>query len=314
MSNVTIAGGTSNLPVANSIDGSADYIPIYTASAAATQAINRNTYLGLSSAPVGLTDSQTLTNKILTSPTINGATLSGTLSGTYTIGGTPTFPSSVVTLTGSQTLTNKVLTSPTINSPTITNASITTDSVNGFTTSNSGTVYGVSVTTGQISGASSVLPAALATGIQTTKFSNPYKFLAYLSANTGSVAANVPTNVGFDTVLFDTGSNFTTGASAKFTAPVAGFYKFDTTVKIVPVANDYFVVYLYKNGSAYAQLFTANSPNTNALSVMGGLTMQLAANDYIQIIFEHFVAGNDVFAGGTAPYQSLFGGFLVSAT
>lgn len=127
---------------------------IYVINSGAQYRSTINNELGITGTPVGTTDSQTLTNKVLTSPTINGATLSGTLSGTYTLGGTPTFPASVVTLTGSQTLTNKVLTSPTISSPTITNASITQDSVVGFTTANSGTVYGVSVTGGTISGAS----------------------------------------------------------------------------------------------------------------------------------------------------------------
>jgi hypothetical protein len=57
------------------------------------------------------TDStQTLTNKTLTNPV-----LSGNVSGTYTIGGTPTFPSTVVSTTGTQTLTNKTMTTPTIN-------------------------------------------------------------------------------------------------------------------------------------------------------------------------------------------------------
>lgn len=58
---------------------------------------------------VGKATTDTLTNKTLTAPV-----LSGTVTGTYTLGGTPTFPSSVVTLTGSQTLTNKTLTSPII--------------------------------------------------------------------------------------------------------------------------------------------------------------------------------------------------------
>lgn len=58
---------------------------------------------------VGRATTDTLTNKTLTAPVF-----SGTITGTYTLGGTPTFPSSVVTLTGTQTLTNKTLTAPLI--------------------------------------------------------------------------------------------------------------------------------------------------------------------------------------------------------
>lgn len=108
----------SALPAASTIDGTNDVLPIV--QSAVTNKITRNTLLGITGNPVGDSDSQVLTNKTLTTPTINGATLSGTLSGTYTIGGTPTFPSSVVTLTGSQILTNKTLTAPTITSPSVT--------------------------------------------------------------------------------------------------------------------------------------------------------------------------------------------------
>lgn len=162
MTNITI----NSLPTALTIDGASDFLPIYTASALATQKITRNVFLGLASAPVGLTDSQTLTNKTLTSPTISGPTLSGTVIGTYTIGGTPTFPTSVVQLTTVQTLTNKTLTSPTISAPTITNATISADAITGFTTSSNGTVYGVSITGGVIASAAlanSVNTAALQT-------------------------------------------------------------------------------------------------------------------------------------------------------
>lgn len=143
----------SDYTAAGSIDAVNDYLLIEPSGNTVYNKINRNTLLGLSSTPVGLTDSQTLTNKTLTAPTISSPVLSGTITGTYTIGGTPTFPSSVVTLTGSQTLTNKTLTSPTINTPTITNASITADTLSGFTTSNNGTVYGISVTGGTIGSA-----------------------------------------------------------------------------------------------------------------------------------------------------------------
>lgn len=59
-----------------------------------------------------LTGTETFTNKTITAPV-----LGGTITGTYTIGGTPTFPSSVVTLTGTQTLTNKSLTAPSLGTP-----------------------------------------------------------------------------------------------------------------------------------------------------------------------------------------------------
>lgn len=159
----------TQLPAAASIDGSQDVFPIVTANINTTQKITRNTFLSISSQPVGLTDSQTLTNKALTSPSISSPALSGTVTGTYTLGGTPTFPSSVVTLTGNQTLTNKTLTSPTINTPSITNATITADTLSGFTTSNNGTVYGISVTGGAITsssaiGSATVLPNALVAG------------------------------------------------------------------------------------------------------------------------------------------------------
>lgn len=139
-------------PNASTIDAVNDELVIWTNSLSAVQNINRNTLLNLASQPVGLTDSQTLTNKTLTSPTVSSPTFSGTLAGTYTIGGTPTFPASVTQNTVSQTLTNKTLTSPTITSPTITNATISADTLTGYTVSNTGTIYGIPVTTGTISG------------------------------------------------------------------------------------------------------------------------------------------------------------------
>jgi len=107
---------------------------------------------GTTGALVGTTQTQTLTNKTLTTPIINGATLSGTItnggtisggtvsgatisggsiSGTVTNGGTISGGTvnattlqqggvQAVTTTGTQTLTNKTLTAPAIVSPTIT--------------------------------------------------------------------------------------------------------------------------------------------------------------------------------------------------
>lgn len=219
MSNVTI----NALPVASTIDAVNDLLPIFTNSSTSTQAISRNTLLGLASAPVGLTDSQTLTNKILTSPTINtptvsSPTFSGTIAGTYTIGGTPTFPSSVVTLTGSQTLTNKVLTAPTI-----TNATISADAITGFTTSNSGTVYGIPITLGQFGATTfaSLLTAANGFTLSSGTLTLPNNAIA------GTALATTAITLGYAQIT----SNFTTtsttfvdvtGLTTTVTVPAGG--------------------------------------------------------------------------------------------
>lgn len=157
----------SALTAANTIDASADYLAIDTASLNTTQKINRNTLLNLSSQPLGLTDTQSPTNKTFdntNSLTIKDANLivqnsSSTTkqakfsAASITAGQTRTFTlpdvtDTIVTLTASQTLTNKTLTSPTISAPTITNATISADTISGFSASTTGTIYGVSVAVG----------------------------------------------------------------------------------------------------------------------------------------------------------------------
>lgn len=139
-----------------SVDRATDSFLVYDDSASSLKRTTVNYALDLTSHPVGVDDSQTLTLKTLTAPNISSPVLSGTVTGTYTLAGTPTFPSSVVTLTGSQTLTNKVLTSPTINTATINNPTLNTDTVSEFTVGNGVTIDGLNIKDGKLNTNNSV--------------------------------------------------------------------------------------------------------------------------------------------------------------
>jgi hypothetical protein len=95
----------------------------------------------LSTSVVTLTGTQTLTNKTITSasettPTIAGATISGTWTSTATITGGTMNPTTltqnsvpVLTTTSTSTVTNKTLTSPIINGGTVSSATVTSSTV-----------------------------------------------------------------------------------------------------------------------------------------------------------------------------------------
>jgi hypothetical protein len=184
MSNKTIGGASTStstpLPVASTIDGTNDYLPIYTANLTATQAINRATLLGVTGQPADISSTQTFTNKVIgITNTITALDSTFTIqdnadatkkavlqASTITTGNTrtlslPDVNDRLVARSSTDTLTNKTLTSPTINGGTLDNATVTVDAIAGHTTAGTGTIYGLSIAGGAFTGSNIISSAAL---------------------------------------------------------------------------------------------------------------------------------------------------------
>jgi len=105
----------------------------------------------------------------------------------------------------------------------------------------------------------------------------------------------------FATVDFDKGNNFTSGAAAKFTAPVTGVYYFAySAVKTTQTTGG--TVVLVKNGSDTQIIIYSGNPAYSGLTLAGAL--ELNATDYVQI-------------KANIEVQEAYGswtGFLVTAT
>lgn len=182
MSDTTI----TDLPTAGGIDPVNDWLAIDTAAPEATNKINRNILLGVSSQPLGLTDTQSPTNKTFDNTNtitvkdsnftmqdnsdttkqaqfqLSGITTATTR--TYTL---PNASVTLASLTGTETLTNKTLTSPAITGGTIDNSTITVDSITGHTSSTVVTVGNVQLNNGTIGTSGAVITASIATAAVT---------------------------------------------------------------------------------------------------------------------------------------------------
>lgn len=177
------------LTTASGIDGAADWLPIDRTSLAATQKINRQTFLGVSGTPADISTAQALTNKTIgntnaitikdgsftlqnTSDTTKQVvfSLAGITTATTRTLTLPNATATLATLAGIETLTNKTLTSPVITGGSIDNSTITVDSIAGHTSSTIVSIAGLSISSGVLNTANSVTATSIADGAIQPKF------------------------------------------------------------------------------------------------------------------------------------------------
>jgi len=213
--------------------------------------------------------------------------------------------STIVGVSDTQTLTNKTIdfTNNTISN--IAGANIASQSITATQIANATItatqIANNTITSTQLATSGLNLPPAMY---------NPYKFKVYRDA-----AWNTPNNASatviFDTVAYDTGTNYST-STGEFTAPIAGFYHFDYNVSGVTVASGaLFSAYLSHNGnpdSAADSLISSNSGGP-FWGLSSGSDIQLSANDTVSVVIGDASGG----AGGTG-FQTIFSGYLISAT
>lgn len=240
----------SALPSAISIDATADFLPIV--QSGVTNKINRNTFLGITGAPIGTTDSQTISNKtigITNTVTVLDSLftiqdnvdntkqvqfqLSGNTTGTTRTYAMPNASVTLASLTGTETLTNKTLTSPIITGGTIDNSTITVDSISGHSTSTIVTVANMQISNGVINSANAVTATSIAAGaVQpqalVTGTGTGWSWQSYTSTPTNLTIGNGTLNskyiqIGktvFGRISFVFGSTSSISGSVIFTLPV----------------------------------------------------------------------------------------------
>lgn len=135
---------------------------------------------------------------------------------------------------------------------------------------------------------------------------NPYSFMVYRAAayNWG---LNTDSIILFDTEEQDRGNCYNP-ANGRFTAPVEGDYDLDATVGCQTISGSGLSVKFYKNG-AFFKMIGSSVPvgYTGGFTTLfcGGMTVHLAAGDYIQVA----AYGNNNI-GATGAGHTWFSGHL----
>lgn len=122
----------------------------------------------------------------------------------------------------------------------------------------------------------------------------------YLSSGGGNISGTTNSIIPFDTVAYDSVNAWTTGASAKFTAPVTGYYRVTLNVTLTATGGSFSV---WVNGSntingvTHTYLCTITAAVGNECS-SGSAEIYLSAGDYVQFI--NVTNGTTIVGGDTS--------------
>lgn len=133
-----------------------------------------------------------------------------------------------------------------------------------------------------------------------------YNFSVYRNS-AWTTGAGAFAKVAFNTKVYDTGSNFDATTNNRFTAPVTGYYSFQTGISTTANATRHAVA-LYKNGVEVKRLQDSGVIGTATLTVRGEAVLRLNAGDYIEVF--HFTTAG--VAGGATDILTWFSGYFLS--
>jgi hypothetical protein len=105
------------------------------------------------------------------------------------------------------------------------------------------------------------------------------------------------TKILFDTVTFDTNSNF---ASSRFLPTVAGYYQVTGIVRFSAVSGNFISPYIYKNGSGYQGMEGCVQSASNDLSgIVSSLVFCNGSTDFIEFYVFQSSGGSKTTIAGT---------------
>lgn len=290
MADVTIPG----LTALTSIDRAADLFEVSdTSDSGNSKKTTVNNMLNITSQPMGLTDSQSPTNKTFDNTNIftirddrltlqdnSDITkqavfqLSGITTGTTRTYTLPNVSDTLVSLTASQTLTNKTLTSPTISAPTITNPTITVDTISEFTAANGVTIDGLNIKDSKLNTANSVVTSNITNAAVTADKLGLNPQQSYLATDQGTTSTSyvdlatvqsVTATIGANGVALVTWSAgiYNVAASKRMSVAVSGA----TTLAASDdwsIRND---VAAFQGTQLMTHLFTGLTPGSNTFTL-----------------------------------------------